>query len=217
MSIIDPIYTLTLLLGVLLAVVRGRVRPAAVALGLSLLYVGAGFVQHHRAAGVQASLIERRSHEPQRARVSPTIGNMVLWRSIYEHDGRLYADAIHLMPLRPARAREGASVAAFTAAQLPSTARRTRDVFRRFRGFADGFTARVDRPEGSEHVVGDMRFSLDTNGFEPIWGLRLGGPGRESSVTWWELTEPPVGALDALWQQLTRPGPAFAIVGSHER
>ena len=96
-SIVDPVITLPLILGVVLAAWLRRTWPAAAALAVALAWLGVGALQHARAAGAQQALADARGHEVVRARVDPSLGNMVLWRSLYQTpDGRLHADAVRL-------------------------------------------------------------------------------------------------------------------------
>ncbi|MGH8729904.1 MAG: metal-dependent hydrolase, partial [Burkholderiales bacterium] len=74
-SVIDPLFTLVLLVGVGLAV-RGRTqRPAAVALALCSVYLGIGAWQEEQALAAQAKIVHTRGHDIVRREVFPTIGN----------------------------------------------------------------------------------------------------------------------------------------------
>lgn len=220
MSIIDPIFTGLLIVGAFLSLVIGHARPALAAFVLCLLYVGFGFVQHGRAMNVQDQLATQRGHERARGRAMPTLGNLIVWRSVYEHDGYLYADAIRLPAFGAPRAKQGESVRLFTVDDLPPAAgeyadARLRDVFVRFSAFADDYTAvAVDDASGGL-VIGDVRYSMDTAGFDAIWGLRItpldpfeparftghGPPERE-------------GALRDLWYDLIAPDARYAPIAA---
>jgi inner membrane protein len=187
MSIIDPVFTIVLLLGVVAALAFRSIRSAQIALALGVCYIGFGFAQHARAAAVQRELAAMRGHEPVRARVMPTIGSVILWRSVYECDGRLFADAIRLPPLGSSAVRQGASIDRFDPDDLPETLddpQRARLLYRRFNAFATGFTASVPGAPPGTILVGDVRFSVDTAGFDPIWGLRIAPADPDAPVRW---------------------------------
>lgn len=169
-AIVDPVFSLVLLVGLAMSVRRKRMAPARVALALAVAYLGLGYVQRERALAVQADLAAARGHVVTHARVIPRMGGLVFWRSLYREGGRVHADQLRLVPLRPPAYLEGASAEAFTPADLPPDlvgGAETRAVFRRFWVFADGFLVRVP---SAPSVVGDVRYSL-TAGFDPVWGV----------------------------------------------
>jgi inner membrane protein len=53
--------------------------------------------------------------------------------------------------------------------------------FERFEWFADGWIA---RDPAHLAVLGDMRYSLTTDAFDPIWGIRFTQPGTPVPVAW---------------------------------
>ena len=84
------------------------------AVAFSLAYLALGLVQRERAAGVQAELAAGRGHHSiTRASVKPTIGNLILWRSLYLHAGNYYVDGIRVGVLQEPRVYPGESVPAF--------------------------------------------------------------------------------------------------------
>jgi inner membrane protein len=199
MSIVDPLFTGVLLLGVLAALIRGRPRPTRLALTLALTYIAFGFSQHARALDAQRALARERGHEIAHGRALPTLGNVVVFRSIYEAEGRLWADAVHVAPFGSMGVRTGTAQPRLTADDLPADApARAWPVFRGLESFADGFVGRVDpAATGDERLtIGDMRFSLDTTGFRPLWGIVLDERGRPAA--WDAFHRPDERARDAL-------------------
>ncbi|NNM27634.1 MAG: metal-dependent hydrolase [Phycisphaerales bacterium] len=182
MSIVDPIFTLVLLLGVLIATLRDRVRPTRVAAAVAAAYIAMGFVQHGRALEAQQTLAAERGHAVVRGRTLPTVGNWIVFRSIYEADGRLWADAVRVAPFGDLAVREGRSMPRFTEEMLASEVaitERTRVVLRGLDAFADGFVGRVTGPDAAPDgvTVGDMRITGMTDGFRPLWGVRFDRDG----------------------------------------
>ena len=175
MSIIDPIYSGVLLLGVLGTLIVGRGKPALVAFLLSLVYLTFGISQHDRAARAQAELAAQRGHEIEAGRVLPSLGNVILFRSVYRTaDGMIHADAIRVGLFRDPLVRDGASAARVTLDDLPATAddARTRDVIERFSRFADGYMT-MTQLDATTYLVADDRLSLDPAAFAPLWGVRI--------------------------------------------
>jgi inner membrane protein len=103
------------------------------------------------------------------------MANLVLWRSLYVHDGRVQVDAFHLGPTL--RHYPGASAPLLDAAAAQrlaaGDARRLRDI-ERFRSFSDGFLVLDARRPG---FVGDARYAMQPTAIAPIWGLEWRGAG----------------------------------------
>jgi inner membrane protein len=175
-SIIDPLFTLPLLLAVVLAWRWRRALPAVAGLAWAVAWLGLGTVQHARASAVQAELARARGHEPVRARVDPSLGNNLLWRAVYEADGRLHADAVRVPWLGAPTVRAGrsaplarpADLGALPAAAPEATARAVRV----WAWFTDGWMTRTDGAAG-EVVVADQRYAADPAGLSPLWALTL--------------------------------------------
>lgn len=182
-SVIDPIFTLTLLAGTIAAAIRRSSRPAAIALGLCLVYLFAGAVQRDRASRVQEQLAKARGHPVARGKVFPTIGNNLVWRSLYRSGDTLYVDRIRVPWRGEPRFSPGTSVRAVDEESLEPAERsvgRIVEDFRRFRWFSDGWLARdADDPS----VIGDVRYSMRTDAFDAIWGIRF-HPGKTIPTEW---------------------------------
>ena len=182
MPIVDPVYTLTLLVGVGIAVGRGSLRGVRLALLLSLLYFGWGAWQHHRASVGQLRLAARRGEVPLRARVLPAPGPLLYWRSIYETDGRARIDGIALpwLPVTAeARFLPGGVLPLVTEEQLPAALRTHPDLgpqLATFHWFADGWWGVPSSTEGTPItciVLGDLRYAATVEETVPLWGVTV--------------------------------------------
>lgn len=171
-SIVDPVFTAILVTALVLALRR----PAVVAARLGLVVAGGylllGVVQHERAATVAAELAAERGHEMERGLVKPTLGNLVLWRSVYEARDRFHVDGIRV-GVTDTRIYEGESVAVFnpatSASPVPPDSVQGEDI-RRFEDFSDGY---IFRDPARAHVLGDARYAMLPNRIGPLWGIRL--------------------------------------------
>jgi inner membrane protein len=238
-SIVDPLFTLPLLLAVVLAWRWRQALPAVAGLAWAAAWLGLGTVQHARAASAQADLARARGHEPARGRVDPSIGNNVLWRSVYEADGRVHADAIRVPWLGAPTLRTGASaplatpaaLAALPAADPAATARAVRT----WAWFTDGWMTRADAP-GGEVVLADQRYAADPAGLTPLWALTLrtrdaAAPVARSSPLqserglgrlWAEVTgrddrHRPLGEVVAREREVAAPSPETRATGAPNR
>ena len=119
----------------------------------------------------------------ERGRVIPVPLSLSLWRSVYEHGGRLYADAVRVAPLEAAGAWLGGDVARFDAAAFteqvgPQTVL-ARDV-ERFERFTQRYL--FVHEDGERPVLGDFRYALVPNSNEPLWGVQLDPERPEAHV-----------------------------------
>lgn len=201
-SIVDPVFTLALLVGVVASVWLRRRAPAVAALVFCLAYIGFGSAQHRRALDVQTRVAAARSQEPLRQAAFPTIGNLVVWRSLYQAGDSLYADRVRVPFFGRAEYKPGAAVAEVDIQDLGPKLQnhpRIREDFSRFRWFSDGWVARApDDPE----VIGDARYSLRTDAFDPIWGIRF-DPGAAVPTDWVDRTRDREMRLADLWSEIT--------------
>ena len=199
-AIIDPVFTVTLLLGVIWELWRDRARPATIALLLAGLYMGLGVLQHHRAVAAMTHSAADRGHAAQRLRLMPTLGNLVLWRSLYVNDDQLHADAVRVSLWGEIVIRTGGDLPLYQPTDVPAdTPQRGRvvDVLRRFSHFADGYTALAP---SHRDVVADMRYSAATEGFMPLWGIRLDPTHPRRPVVWGQFQYDRRAAINRLWR-----------------
>lgn len=185
--IVDPLFSLVLLVGMIAAWRRGR--RALVAVGIFLaLYVGFAVVQQQGARAAQEQLAALRGHHVTRQRVMPLPGSLLVWRSLYEVDGDLVADLLRPLPWAAPRAAHGGrrprvDAEAFVREAAPRDRARAEEVAARFATFAAGWTAWTAVPDRRAAAWADMRFSAGP-GFEPLWGLSL-RKDEGPAVAWW--------------------------------
>jgi inner membrane protein len=210
-SIVDPIFTLALLIGVTIAALKAVPNAARVALAFCALYMGLGALQHERAMAVQEKIAGTRGHQRDRAEVFPTIANQLVWRSLYEADGKLYADRIRVPWFGAKQWTDGTSVDLITVEDLPPDLQKVPRVvndFRRFAWFSSDWVARApDSPE----VFGDVRYSLKTQAFDPIWGIRF-HPGETQVTEWVDRSRDRDLRLSDLWAEIAGTHPAYRTV-----
>jgi len=170
-SIIDPLFTGPMLVLVTISVIQRKVILARVALVWSLLYLGVCAYQNAAAEAVAGQLAKNRGHVPVRLEVKPTFGNLIVWKSIYEAQGRYYVDAIR--PNFGETVFTGSSIAKLNLQRdlpwLDSASQQATDVHR-FAHFSDQFVAKAENVD--ERII-DVRYSLLPNKVDPLWSIRL--------------------------------------------
>ncbi|MFL7869939.1 MAG: metal-dependent hydrolase [Anaerolineales bacterium] len=170
-SIVDPVFTLILLVTLLTGLRLGYRKVAYAGLVLSMMYLGMGFVQLQRAEQLAEDLRDKRGHLAMQSMVKPTLANLVLWRSVYIHEDRIHVDAIRVGLFDAGRVIEGESVALFSfdrdLPQLDESSVLYRDIVR-FWSFSDGYVA-LDPVQ--TNVLGDIRYSMLPLSARPLWGI----------------------------------------------
>ena len=103
--------------------------------------------------------------------IKPSIANLLVWRTIYEHDDVFYVDAIRVgMSNDPLICGEPATVEVLTTEKhLPwlKPSQQWVDVSR-FSWFSEDYVA-ID-PEASNRII-DVRYSVVPNQIDPLWGI----------------------------------------------
>ena len=173
-AVVDPAFTL--LLAVPLFLYLRRAESKALRWGLlGMCYFGLSAFQQGRVAEAAMQVAQARGHQATQLSVKPSMANLVLWRSLYVHDGRVQADAFHLGPSLRHYAGESAALLDAAGAQRVAAGelRRLQDI-ERFRAFSDGFVV-LDRARPG--FVGDARYAMQPTAIAPIWGLEWRGAG----------------------------------------
>ncbi len=174
-AVFDPAFTLLLALPLWLFLRRATSRAVALGLLLAAAYLGLSGIQQQRAETALRGIAQSRGHQPAQLSVKPTLANLMLWRGLYVHDGRVQADAFHLgLSLRHYPGESLSLLAPDATRRIAAgDARRLADI-ERFRVFSDGFAVEDARRPG---FVGDARYAMLPTRIAPIWGLQWAGPG----------------------------------------
>jgi len=180
-SIVDLLFTLPVLLGVILALKRKNRTLGRAAFAWGILYLCFGAIQRDRAAAAYTKVIQDRGHTATRMEVKPSIGNNILFRAFYIHEGTFYADAIRIPWWGESKLYEGASIEALDIKAFRANLDPVHQVdLDRFSYFSNGFLVEDPLHPG---VIGDFRYAMVPNAIAPMWGIDVGAgtPGKHLS------------------------------------
>jgi inner membrane protein len=182
-SIVDPLLTIPAIILLAVAVKTSRRRFSFFAVGWTIFYLALGLVQYERAMSSGLTLAQSRGHSAERMTLKPSFGNLILWKSIYQHEGRFYVDAI-----RAGRVLTwcfGESIKIFDyqyhLSDLEKNSQQMRDI-ERFRWFSQDYLGF----DGDKNLVTDVRYSMIPNQIAPMWGLVIDErKGTNEHAVWW--------------------------------
>ncbi len=170
-SIVDPFFTLPVLLFIIIAVYRGNPIYARIGFVYAIVFLSLGVVQKNRAEDVMVALAQQRGHHIERVHIKPSFANRHLWKLIYEYDDRYYVDAVKL--LWDIEVFEGTSIKKLNVKQdfpwLPENSQLAKDI-ERFRWFSDDFLA-VSKYD--ENLITDVRYSFLPNQINPMFAIEV--------------------------------------------
>lgn len=170
-SVIEPVFTLPILVLVAVAALKGSGAYARAALLWSAFYFALAFMQQQGALERGREIAKARGHAPARIEVKPSFANILVWKTVYEAQGRYFIDAVRV-GLSP-RVFEGQSIPKLDIARdlpwLDPASQQARDI-ERFRWFSQGYIARD--PDWPDRVI-DIRYSLIPNEVAPLWSIAL--------------------------------------------
>lgn len=170
-SIIDPAFTLILLITLIASLKIKRQKIAQVGLLFAVGYMTLGFVQLQRAQNMADGLITSRGHHTNQHVVKPTLANLFLWRSVYVHKNRIYIDAIRVGLIAENKIYEGESIEKFLVKKYLPTIKPSSVLYndiQRFKTFSNDYIA---FDQSQKNVIGDLRYSMLPISAKPLWGI----------------------------------------------
>ena len=170
-SIIDPVFTLTLIAAIIIGYKKLSSRFSRIGLVLAGVYLLFTFSQMNRAENSIIELAAQRGHTIEKIIVKPTIGNSLLWRSVYLSNDTFYIDAVRAGLAK--RIYQGDSIKQFdmtdTFPELDANSLLAEDI-QRFEIFSDNY---VSQYPGRPEILGDVRYSMNPISIKPLWGIEM--------------------------------------------
>ena len=200
-SIVDPIFTVPIVILLAIAITKRKRIFSFFAIGWITFYLSLGFIQYERTLSAAMDLANSRGHNAERMTLKPSFGNLILWKSIYQHEETYYVDAIRTV--HSSTWCLGESIEMFDYQyHLPSLdkdSQQAKDI-ERFRWFSQDYLGYDDK----NSLVTDIRYSMIPNQIAPMWGLVI---DTEQSIddhaTWWTSRSLDQSQLDLFKEMLS--------------
>ena len=169
-SVIDPFLTIPVIVFVIIAVLRKNKLIPFLGIIYIFIYLGFGLVQSNRAEEVGKKIASIRGHESMRLTVKPSLGNLFLWKSIYEDRGFYYVDAVRLFSTK--QYCEGTKIKKLDNLinfnDLDKKSQQYLDIDR-FNWFSQGYLG-IGK---SKNIITDVRYSAVPNEVDGLWGIKI--------------------------------------------
>jgi inner membrane protein len=171
-SIIDPLYTGILVIGVVLSAYWCRRQPAVFALILSTAYLGLGFYQHQRVMSLQTQLAARHGHVPVQMRAIPQLASLTRWRTLYRSDNQFYVGTARVPLSGKGRITSAMRLTAFAENDLPAYIKESSQLYRDFNVFQWFTNDSLSVAQWRPLILIDARY-LMLQPPQALWGIEF--------------------------------------------
>lgn len=201
-SIIDPIFTATLLIFVIASIRRKSAKVMIIGMILAMSYLVYGYYKHSQVTGIVQEMAQSRGHKIERMLLNPTIGNNILWRSVYQSGENYYVDAVRVGVMSEPQIKSGGSVPVLDInakfPELGSFSTQMKDI-ERFKYFSQGYI--YIHPEET-NVIADLRYGTLPYDTKSLWGIAVDVTKQDEHVKWVSLRNFKERDYDKFWEML---------------
>ncbi|MDG1995348.1 MAG: metal-dependent hydrolase [Emcibacteraceae bacterium] len=198
-AVIDPIPSLLVFLFVVLSYRYRSAKLAQIGMACMIGYLSLGFLQNNRVTNAIEQIAQSRGHTPERIKLNPTLGNLIVWRATYQFEDHYYVNAVIAQPFNDIEIIEGSSVATIDIETIyPELGSDSvgRNDLRRFNYFAEGYLFEYNG------LIADLRYSAQPHKIQPIWGIELNLENPNQHASYGSIVSPGGRALSVTWDML---------------
>ena len=181
-SVVDLFLTIPVILAIIFAIIMKNKYITLFGIVYILVYLTFGAYQENRAQFVGKSIANLRGHESKDLTAKPSLGNLFLWKTIYEDDGFYYVDAVRLFS--KSEYCQGTKIKKLYLPndfpELDIKTQQYKDIIR-FDWFSQGYLGKVI----DKNIITDVRYSAVPNEVDGLWGIRISLDKHNSSHVDW--------------------------------
>ena len=169
-SVVDPFLSIPVILAIIFAIIMKNKLINFFGIFYIFIYLSFGAIQENRAEYVGKSIASFRGHESKNITVKPSLGNLFLWKTIYEDNGFYYVDAVRLF--FKSEYCQGTKIKKLDLlidfSDLNKKSQQYKDI-KRFDWFSQGYLGKgIDKS-----IITDVRYSAVPNEVDGLWGIRI--------------------------------------------
>lgn len=178
LAVIDPAYTLPILLGIIFSIKKQKTIIAYTAFAWVFIYPCIGMYQHNKAEQLIVEVLQQNPDGQKYFSISakPTLGNLVLWKVVYETKEEFYVDAVRIGFFESAAQGQhypGSSIKKLKLERdfpwLDVESQQAKDIAR-FAWFSNNYLAKDPLHDNS---IIDIRYSMIPNEVNGLWRIEL--------------------------------------------
>ena len=181
-SVIDPIYTFILFVFLILSFILKSSNLIKLGFCMSFLYLGYGLGKHMNVEKIISKLARDRGHKIERLLLNPTIGNVILWRSVYQYKNNYFIDAVYVPFIGKSKLKVGTSVGVINKETVfPEISKDSlqRNDIRKFSYFSQDF---VFLHPDFKNTIADLRYGTLPHDYRSLWGIEVDPNENEKHV-----------------------------------
>lgn len=172
-SIIDPFFTISLLIFLILSLLFKSFFTIRIGIITSFFYLIFGLIKHEKVKFYITDIASGRGHKIERLLLNPTIGNNILWRSVYQSGNDYYIDAIYMPIFDKPIIREGLQTKVINKETVFKELGKysiQREDIRRFSYFSQDY---IYLHPDYENVIADLRYGTLPYDNKSLWGIEV--------------------------------------------
>lgn len=201
-SVVDPVFTIVIAALVFTAYRKKFANIARLGVLFVIIYLLFGLYQRDRTEEYLLNISALRGHNAEQVLVSPTLGNLLLWKGIYLNNETFYVDGVRTGFLSDTIFYEGGSIKKFNLdnefPNLDADSTLYKDILR-FRHFTSGYL--VLYPKG-KNTISDLRYSALPNEINPLWGIKIDLENQHKHIKFVNLRDINRSRLKTFWSML---------------
>jgi inner membrane protein len=172
-SIIDPIFTTILLICFLTSLILNSLLTIRVGLTLCFVHLTFNFIKFEQVKSYAKTIAKERNHQIEKLLLNPTIGNNILWRSVYKHGDQYFVDAIYFPLFGVPKFKQGSKVKVINKdtvfPMLPENSIQRNDI-KRFAYFSQDY---IYLHPDYDNVIADLRYGMLPYDDKSLWGIEI--------------------------------------------
>tara|TARA_R110002124_G_scaffold81978_11_gene215561 strand:- start:2741 stop:3769 length:1029 start_codon:yes stop_codon:yes gene_type:complete len=202
-SIIDPLFTIPLLIFCIISCVKKSSFIARIGLCIALLYLLIGYSKHYQIKKLLFKVAKSQHHIVEDYFIDPTIANNMSWRAIYKYKKHFYIYAFYISPFFSSDYIKGDTVETIDIEKIfPYLDRNSKQIndIKRFDIFTSSF---MSLHHNNKNIIIDLRYNmLPQSSKHPLWGIVIDENNKNQHAEFKMLSEQHFDRLSVFWMLL---------------